>query len=180
MRKVASILIKIPVVWQLPFWRWLVAALGLAASLGWTEDARAQAANGLDVQTAGHGEPELVFLSGPDAPGDAWDHVAARFEVACRCHVVASAWTDHAPDALAGEVVAYIRAQGMVRPVLIGRGHGGALALTIAARAPDLPGRLVLVDSLPASCRPTCAGSVARSWCSTHKRRGGRTGRCQG
>ncbi len=127
-----------------------MAALLVMAGVGWMGETSAQDVAGLEVQTAGHGEPELIFLSDPDAPGDAWDHVVARFEVAYRCHVVApTAWANRSTDALAGAVAAYVRTQGLGRPVLIGRGRGGALALTLAVQAPGLPGRLVLVDSLP-------------------------------
>ena len=50
---------------------------------------------------------------------------------------------------MADAVIAYAREQGFARPVLVGHGLGGVVALKIALKAPDLPGRLVLLDSLP-------------------------------
>lgn len=124
------------------------AAVVLAGSLSAT--ASEQTGERLDVQTAGHGEPELIFLSEPAAPTTGWDHVVARFEVAYRCHVVAPAADGVSPEEQAGAVVAYAREQGLVRPVLVGRGSGGRVALAVALQAPRLAGRLVLVDGLPA------------------------------
>lgn len=67
---------------------WITAAAVVWAGI-FPGGARGQTGGGLDVQTAGHGESELIFLSGPDVPTGGWDHVVARFEVAYRCHVVA-------------------------------------------------------------------------------------------
>ncbi len=109
------------------------------------------------MQTSGHGAPELIFLPDLAMPAAVWDHVVARFEVAYRCHVILPAgfgdkppaWTARFLDATADAVIAHVREEGLVRPVLVGHGLGGVLALQIALKAPDLPGRLVLVDSLP-------------------------------
>jgi pimeloyl-ACP methyl ester carboxylesterase len=43
----------------------------------------------------------------------------------------------------------YIRKQKLDHPVIIGHSLGGFLALDLAAKYPDLPGRLVIVDSYP-------------------------------
>lgn len=136
-------------------------AVVLAAGVLSTEGVRAQDANAPDVRTAGHGEPEIIFLPEPGAPGAEWDHVVARFEVGYRCHVFTpTPRTDRSLGEAAGAVVAYVRAQGLVRPVLVGHGLGGVLALTVALQVPELPGRLVLVDSLPFS-RVVAAGFSA-------------------
>ena len=125
-------------------WRWLAAALFFAGV--WPAAGQGDAS--LEVGTAGHGEPQLVFLSEPAAPRDAWDHVVARFEVAYRCHVFAPLM-DGDFQRQAGTVIDYVREQGLVRPVLVGHGPGGAVAIEVALQAPELPGRLVLVDCLP-------------------------------
>jgi N-formylmaleamate deformylase len=46
-------------------------------------------------------------------------------------------------------IIAYLRTQKIVHPVIVGHSLGGVLAMDIAAKAPDLPGRLIIVDSLP-------------------------------
>jgi pimeloyl-ACP methyl ester carboxylesterase len=45
----------------------------------------------------------------------------------------------------------YIRKQKLDHPVVIGHSLGGFLALSFAAKYPDLPGRLIIVDSYPFS-----------------------------
>ena len=120
--------------------------------------ASAQTSNArIDVQVAGHGEPPLIFIPGLATPGSVWDHVVARFEVNYRCHVVSFAGfagkppvkTEHFLDDMADAIIAYIHDQKLEKPVLVGHSIGGILAMKIAIKAPDLPGRLVIVDSLP-------------------------------
>jgi len=48
------------------------------------------------------------------------------------------------------ELVEYIDAKRMDRPIIVGHSLGGFLALRIAADTPAKVGRLVIVDSLPA------------------------------
>ncbi len=111
----------------------------------------------IDVQVAGHGEPSLIFIPGLATPGSVWDHTVARFEAGYRCHVVTLAGfggkppvkTEHFLDDMADAIIAYAREQKLDKPVLVGHSLGGVLAMKIAIKAPDLPGRLVIVDSLP-------------------------------
>jgi pimeloyl-ACP methyl ester carboxylesterase len=49
----------------------------------------------------------------------------------------------------AQEVIRYIREAGLVAPAVIGHSLGGAMALRIAASAPDAVGRIMVVDALP-------------------------------
>ena len=129
----------------------------VAISFLWMAAAGAQTTDAIDVQAAGHGEPPLIFLPGLACPGSVWDHVVARFETGYRCHVVTLAGcggkppvkTEHFLDDMADAVIAYVREQKLEKPVLVGHSLGGALAMKIALKAPDLPGRLVIVDSLP-------------------------------
>ncbi len=128
-----------------------VVALATASAPAQTSTPR------LDVQVAGHGERSLIFIPGLTCPGSVWDHVVARFETGYRCHVVTLAGfggkpavpTEHFLDDMADAVIAYAREQKLERPVLVGHSLGGVLAMKIALKAPDLPGRLVIVDSLP-------------------------------
>ena len=47
------------------------------------------------------------------------------------------------------EIIAYAREQHLDHPVIVGHSMGGVMALWIAETAPELPGRLVIVDALP-------------------------------
>ena len=136
---------------------WLAGLLLAAGPAGRAQEAAPSVAS-LEVQTGGHGEPELIFLPDLGGAGKAWEHVVARFEAGYRCHVVvpagfgggrAGVQTGRFLDETARAVVAYVREQGLRRPVLVGQGLGGVLALEVALQDPNLPGRLVLVDSLP-------------------------------
>ena len=132
-------------------------AIGLLYAAGLAAVAAEPAAQPIEVQVAGHGEPSLVFIPGLACPGSVWDHVVARFETGYRCHVVTLAGfggkpplkTEHFLDDAADSIIAYIREQKLEKPVLVGHSLGGELAMKIALKAPDLPGRLVIVDSLP-------------------------------
>ena len=137
----------------------LLSAAARAQTVAPTADAPApeRAATPIDVQVAGHGEPELIFIPGLACSGSVWDHVVARFEAGYRCHVVTLAGfggkppiqSAHYLDDMADAIIAYVHEQKLVRPVIIGHSIGGVLALKIAIKEPDLPGRLVIVDSLP-------------------------------
>ena len=126
-------------------------AAAVVPALAQTPDPR------IDVQVAGHGEPSLVFIPGLTCPGSVWDHTVARFETGYRCHVVTLAGfggkppvkSEHFLDDMADAIIAYIREQKLDKPILVGHSLGGVLAMKIAVKAPELPGRLVIVDSLP-------------------------------
>ena len=135
-----------------------VVAINLLFAAGWVAPAPAQTSDSpIEVQVAGHGEPSLIFIPGLACPGSVWEHVVARFEVGYRCHVVTLAGfggkppvkTEHFLDDMADAIITYIHAQKLEKPVLVGHSLGGVLAMKIALKAPDLPGRLVIVDSLP-------------------------------
>ena len=48
---------------------------------------------------------------------------------------------------MAGDVAAFIRQQGLEKPALVGFSDGGVVALLVALRWPDLPGRLVVAGA---------------------------------
>jgi pimeloyl-ACP methyl ester carboxylesterase len=50
-------------------------------------------------------------------------------------------------DRYADAVAAFIRVRGLDRPVIVGHSLGGAVVMSLAARLPQLPRALVLVDS---------------------------------
>jgi N-formylmaleamate deformylase len=50
---------------------------------------------------------------------------------------------------LVGELAAYIEAEGLGRPAIVGHSMGGTLGMMLAARYPARVGRLMIVDMLP-------------------------------
>jgi pimeloyl-ACP methyl ester carboxylesterase len=111
----------------------------------------------ISVVTRGSG-PDIILIQGLAGHRDVWAQAAEALDDRYRLHLVqihgfagfARGSTDSLVSApVAREVVRYIRATGLVRPALIGHSMGGSIALMVAAREPDLPGRVMLVDMVP-------------------------------
>lgn len=98
---------------------------------------------------------ELVFIHGAGDSAAVWQKQVERFSG--RHEVLAVDLPGHgtrlgdAPledhERNAEEVVRQVRARGFRRPVLVGHSMGGAIALTLTRREPELPEKLVLVAS---------------------------------
>ncbi len=63
-------------------------------------------------------------------------------------------------EAFTESLVDLYGALGLSRASVVGHGLGGAIAMTLAARHPELVARLVLIDPI---CRPPPAGSLQRT-----------------
>lgn len=107
------------------------------------------------VQVAGHG-PAMILIPGLSSSGDTWNTTVARYRERFTCHVLTLAGFAGVPPieqpllaTVRTELVEYIRAHQLTRPIIIGHSLGGTLALAIAADHPDLVGPIVVVDSLP-------------------------------
>jgi pimeloyl-ACP methyl ester carboxylesterase len=140
-----------------------VAALGLIC-VALTMSGRAETAASVSasatatsfrVQVVGQGRP-MILIPGLMSSGDTWKSTVARYQDRFRCHVLTLAGFAGVPPikepllaTVRRELVDYIRAQKLDRPVIVGHSLGGTLALAIAADYPDLVGSLVIVDSLP-------------------------------
>ena len=112
----------------------------------------------LSYDTAGSGDPPLVFLHG-------WcgnrSFFAPQFDYFSRSHRVVSPdlpahGTSELPkeysiDAFAGDVAELARDLGLGRSVVLGHSIGAMVALALAQQAPDLVGAVALVDPPPLS-----------------------------
>jgi N-formylmaleamate deformylase len=86
-----------------------------------------------------------------------WDATASHYAKTHEVHVLTLAgFATVAPiqsemflETQRDAVIAYIRANKLVKPVIIGHSLGGFLAFWIAATAPDLVGPIVAVDGVP-------------------------------
>lgn len=107
------------------------------------------------VKVTGHGRP-MILIPGLSSSGETWDTTVAHYQDRFECHVltvagfagvprVAAPMLEKVRDGLAD----YIKKQKLDHPVIVGHSLGGFLALDVAAHYPDLPGRLVIVDSYP-------------------------------
>lgn len=110
----------------------------------------------IDVKVTGHGRP-VIFIPGLTTPGAVWDDTVKHLQDKYECHVVTIAGfgpmppvkTDHLMDDARDQIIAYARAQKLEKPAIVGHSFGGTLAIAIGEQAPDLPGGIVCVDSLP-------------------------------
>ena len=117
--------------------------------------ATATAPTSFRVHVTGQGRP-MILIPGLMSSGDTWKSTVARYQDRFQCHVLTLAGFAGVPPIAAPllatvrtELAAYIRAQRLDRPVIVGHSLGGTLALALAADHPDLAGPLVIVDSLP-------------------------------
>ncbi len=127
------------------------------------------------VKVTGHGRP-VILIPGLTCPGAVWDETVARYQGQYQCHVVSLAgFGGVAPQQAApahllqdtrDQLLAYIKAQKLKQPLVIGHSLGGFLALWMAATEPTAIGPLEIVDSLPflpASQNPAATAENSRA-----------------
>ncbi|NTX10095.1 alpha/beta hydrolase [Myxococcus sp. CA056] len=107
------------------------------------------------VKRSGQGQP-VLFIPGLASSGEVWEETVARLQTQYDCHVFTLAGFAGQPSVPAPflptmrrALAEYIRAQGLKKPIIVGHSLGGALALGLAADAPDLVGGVFIVDSVP-------------------------------
>lgn len=110
------------------------------------------------VETRGEG-PDVILIPGLGTARDAWAGEADRLDDDHRVHLVqingfagaqagANAQGDLL-DAIVADLAAYIDAQHIEAPAIVGHSMGGLLGLMLAAEHPEAVGKLVVVDALP-------------------------------
>jgi pimeloyl-ACP methyl ester carboxylesterase len=119
----------------------------------------ATAQTAFQVKITGHGPahgPAMILIPGLASSGETFDSTVARFEGRYECHVLTVAGFAGVPrlpgpmlDRVRDELAAYIRDKKLVKPVIVGHSLGGFLALALASKYPDLPGKLIIVDAYP-------------------------------
>jgi N-formylmaleamate deformylase len=143
-------------------------ALGFVATLA-SLSAQAQVASKATVQApathpafsvkvTGQGRPVLL-IPGLNCAGAVWDETVARYSSHYQCHVVTLAGfggvapqqpvPTHLLQDTRDQLLAYVKAQHLKQPAVIGHSLGGFLALWMAATDPAALGPLEIVDSLP-------------------------------
>jgi esterase len=102
--------------------------------------------------------PPLLFLHGGALTAHSWDFVCRELRARYRCLALDqrghgdSEWSpelDYGVDAHVRDIAGVVAVLELGRPVLIGQSLGAINALSVAARHPDLPAALVLVDAAP-------------------------------
>ncbi|MEA3030863.1 MAG: hypothetical protein QOJ53_1319 [Sphingomonadales bacterium] len=109
------------------------------------------------VEVSGRG-PDVILIPGLTSGREVWRATAAALP-GYRYHLVQVAGFAGEPARgnvrgavvapLADELARYIVESRLDRPAIVGHSMGGTLAMMIAARRPDLVGRIMVVDMLP-------------------------------
>ncbi|QDW19115.1 alpha/beta fold hydrolase [Flavobacterium sp. KBS0721] len=109
-----------------------------------------------EVIKTGKGKQAILFIPGFASSGDVWNETKATFEKDFTCYTFTMAgfagvkpqpnpsfknWED--------EIVNYIKANKIEKPIVVGHSMGGGLALAIAADYPELISKIIVVDALP-------------------------------
>jgi pimeloyl-ACP methyl ester carboxylesterase len=107
------------------------------------------------VKVTGHGQP-MILIPGLSSSGETWDTTVDHYKDRFECHVLTVAGFAGVPripapmlDKVRDGLADYIRKNKLDHPIVVGHSLGGFIALDFAARYPDIPGRLVIVDSYP-------------------------------
>lgn len=109
-----------------------------------------------EVVKSGKGKQSIIFLPGFASSGDVWNETKANFEKDFTCYtftMAGFAGVKSQPNVSfknwETEIVNYIRANKIEKPIIVGHSMGGGLALAIASDYPDLMNKIVVVDALP-------------------------------
>lgn len=136
------------------------SALTVGACASLPGGAPAFTSDRIGVSVEGSGE-DVILIPGLSSHPDIWNTTAAHLVAGGhRVHRVwvsgfagrpagANATGDTVGQPVAEEIARYIREQGLSRPAVIGHSMGGWMGLVLAARHPDLVGKLMVVDMMP-------------------------------
>ena len=107
------------------------------------------------VKVTGHGRP-MILIPGLSSSGETWDTTVDHYKDRFECHVLTVAGFAGVPripepilTTVRDAIAAYIRAHHLDHPIVVGHSLGGFVALDLGIHYPDLPGKLVIVDSYP-------------------------------
>ena len=141
----------------------LVQSSALLALAALPQPLQAQARfrpNRFSVQVRGRG-PDVIMIPGLTSGRYVWESTV-RAVPGHRYHLVQVSGFAGEPargnasgavvSGIVEELAAYIRSARLNRPAVVGHSMGGTVGMMLAARHPDLVGRLMVVDMLP---RPT-------------------------
>jgi pimeloyl-ACP methyl ester carboxylesterase len=134
--------------------KYLLAALFALLPLA----AFAQAPTRFSVTVEGAG-PDVIMIPGLTSHRRVWDQAIAGLGGRYRVHRIQINGFGGAPaganaegpvlDNVVTELHAYVRANRLERPILVGHSVGGLIALMLAQRHPDHVERALIVDALP-------------------------------
>ena len=114
-------------------------------------------ASELETKVIGKGEP-MVLIPGLTCHGDVWLETVEKYKNNYECHILTLPGMAGVEPVEFGDsyvekakqlVLEYIQEKKLKKPILAGHSLGGFIALSIAVDQPDLPSKLLIIDSLP-------------------------------
>ena len=124
-----------------------------------------------EARVSGEGRP-VIFIPGLGCPGGMFDGTIAKLH-GVQAHVLTLAGFAGRPAvkpplaaSVRKELVRYIRANHLVKPIIVGHSLGGTIAYWLAETAPDLIGGTIVIDAGPAlaDTDPTTAKTLRNMW----------------
>jgi pimeloyl-ACP methyl ester carboxylesterase len=144
------------------------------------------AQSSFQVKVTGHGQPQgqaMILIPGLASSGETFDSTVARYKDRYECHVLTLAGFAGVPaipsngtpmlQRVRDELAAYIRDRKLMKPLIVGHSLGGYVALDLASKYPDLPGKLIIVDSYPSLAtiyRPEVTPEQAKTEAATFRK----------
>jgi pimeloyl-ACP methyl ester carboxylesterase len=135
----------------------LASACAAAAPAPQAAPRAAFASERISVETVGSG-PDVVLIPGLSSSPEVWRATVAAVP-GYRYHLVHVAGFAGKPvganasgpvvEPVAEEIARYIREAGLEKPAIVGHSLGGAWAMMVAARHPELVSKAMVVDMLP-------------------------------
>lgn len=133
----------------------LLAALAACGSAKPTATPPAFTPTSFGVEVTGTGRP-VIFIPGLACDGHVWDATVAHLGGKVQAHVLTlSGFGGRAPlgkpllPAVHDELLEYIRANHLDKPIIVGHSLGGWMTFWIAESAPQLIGGGIAVDGAP-------------------------------
>lgn len=132
---------------------------------------RAFQPHSFEARVTGEGRP-VIFIPGLGCPGAMWDGTIGKLH-GVQAHVLTLAGFAGRPAVkpplaatVRKELVRYIRANKLQKPIIVGHSLGGTIAYWLAETAPDLIGGTIVVDAGPAlaDTDPTTAKTLRNMW----------------
>jgi pimeloyl-ACP methyl ester carboxylesterase len=143
----------------------LMLAACAAATLNWSPPAHAaspavseQRLGRITIRTVGHGSP-VVLIPGLASPPAVFDALAAKIGPDHRLIFVqvngfagsaaGSVSLDNLLPGAVDELAAWLAANKIEKPAVVGHSMGGLMSLMLVTKHPEAAGRLMIVDALP-------------------------------